>query len=116
QTMTRTSQRLVSPAGGAATISSSGRSAATLDMRMPPVGARRRAAGTAPAVGNGPKVPLARARPRPALTWKKHDRPVVLEPWQLELVHAAPWAFLRGCIRSDECVLINRTGRYPYES
>ena len=41
---------------------------------------------------------------------KKHERPIVLEPWQQELVDAAPWAFLRGCIRSDGCVFINRTG------
>ncbi len=27
---------------------------------------------------------------------KKHERPIVLEPWQQELVEAAPWAFLRG--------------------
>jgi hypothetical protein len=27
-----------------------------------------------------------------------------------------PWAFLRGCIRSDGCVFVNRTGRYAYLS
>jgi hypothetical protein len=32
------------------------------------------------------------------------------------LVAAAPWAFLRGCIRSDGCVFVNRTGRYEYLS
>lgn len=47
---------------------------------------------------------------------KKHHRPIVLEPWQETLVTAAPWAFLRGCIRSDGCVFINRTGKYEYES
>jgi hypothetical protein len=47
---------------------------------------------------------------------KKHERPIVLEPWQQELVAAAPWAFLRGCIRSDGCVFINRTGPYEYLS
>ena len=26
----------------------------------------------------------------------------------------APFAFLRGCIRSDGCRFINRTGRYAY--
>jgi len=31
-------------------------------------------------------------------------------------VTAAPWAFLRACIRSDGCVFINRTGKYEYES
>jgi hypothetical protein len=47
---------------------------------------------------------------------KKHDREIVLEPWQTNLVARAPWAFLRGCIRSDGCVYPNRTGRYVYES
>jgi hypothetical protein len=47
---------------------------------------------------------------------KKHERPIVLEPWQETLVAAAPWAFLRGCIRSDGCVFVNRTGRYEYLS
>ena len=47
---------------------------------------------------------------------KKHDRPIVLEPWQREFVDAAPWALLRGLIRSDGCVFVNRTGRYAYES
>jgi hypothetical protein len=28
----------------------------------------------------------------------------------------APWPFLRGCIRSDGCVFVNRTGRYSYLS
>ena len=47
---------------------------------------------------------------------KKHERPIALEPWQQELVAAAPWAFLRGCIRSDGSVFVNRTGRYEYLS
>ena len=47
---------------------------------------------------------------------KKHERRILLEPWQQALVDAAPWAFLRGCIRSDGCVFINRTGRYEYLS
>jgi hypothetical protein len=47
---------------------------------------------------------------------KKHMRPIVLEPWQADLVHAAPWALLRGLIRSDGCVFINRTGKYEYLS
>jgi len=49
-------------------------------------------------------------------TGKKHGRRILLEPWQHELVDAAPWAFLRGCIRSDGCAFINRTGRYEYLS
>ena len=47
---------------------------------------------------------------------KKHERPIVLEPWQRDLVRDAPWAFLRGMIRSDGCVFINRTGPYEYLS
>jgi hypothetical protein len=30
---------------------------------------------------------------------KKHDRRIRLEAWQKQLVEAAPWAFIRGCIR-----------------
>jgi len=45
---------------------------------------------------------------------KKHERAIVLEAWQQQPVEAAPWAFLRGCIRSDGCVFVNRTGRYQY--
>ena len=47
---------------------------------------------------------------------KKHDREIALEGWQRDIVDAAPWAFLRGCIRSDGCVFVNRTGRYEYLS
>jgi hypothetical protein len=47
---------------------------------------------------------------------KKHDRPIVLEEWQRRIIRAAPWAFLRGCIRSDGCVFVNRTGPYEYLS
>lgn len=46
----------------------------------------------------------------------KHQRRIQLEPWQRQLVDAAPWAFLRGCIHSDGCFFINRTGRYRYLS
>jgi hypothetical protein len=47
---------------------------------------------------------------------KKHERRIRLEPWQQEIVDASPRAYLRGCIRSDGCVFINRTGRYQYLS
>jgi hypothetical protein len=47
---------------------------------------------------------------------KKHERPIALEPWQHALVAAAPWSLVRGLIRSDGCVFINRTGRYEYLS
>lgn len=46
----------------------------------------------------------------------KHERPIVLEHWQDELVRAAPWSFLRGLVLSDGCAFINRTGRYRYLS
>jgi hypothetical protein len=44
---------------------------------------------------------------------KKHKRLIELEPWQHDLVGAAPWAFVRGCIRSDGCAFINRTDAMP---
>jgi hypothetical protein len=47
---------------------------------------------------------------------KKHERAIELEPWQRELLEAAPWAFVRGCIRSDGCSFVNRTGPYAYLS
>src|SRR4051812_45413324 len=47
---------------------------------------------------------------------RKHERPIVLEAWQLAHVDATPWPFLRGCFRSDGCAFINRTGRYAYLS
>jgi hypothetical protein len=47
---------------------------------------------------------------------KKHERQIQLESWQNELVRQAPWALLRGLIRSDGCVYINRTGKYEYLS
>jgi hypothetical protein len=47
---------------------------------------------------------------------KKHDRVIALEPWQAALVAEAPWAFIRGCIRADGCVFVNRTGPYEYLS
>ena len=47
---------------------------------------------------------------------KKHERRILLEDWQRSIVEAEPWPFLRGCIRSDGCVFVNRTGRYEYLS
>ena len=47
---------------------------------------------------------------------KKHERRIALEPWQQQLLAQSPWRFLRGCIRSDGCVFVNRTGRYEYLS
>ena len=44
----------------------------------------------------------------------KHQREIVLERWQREQVGLAPWAFVRGLIRSDGCSFVNRTGPYEY--
>jgi len=46
----------------------------------------------------------------------KHQRRISLEGWQWDLVRQAPASFVRGCIRSDGCVFINRTGPYEYLS
>jgi hypothetical protein len=49
---------------------------------------------------------------------KKHERRIILEPWQERLVWTAPWPFIRGCIRTDGCAFINRTDVHreqPYE-
>ncbi|MFJ7069383.1 transcriptional regulator [Streptomyces sp. NPDC101115] len=42
---------------------------------------------------------------------KKHERRIVLEPWQQEIVDAHPWDFIRGLIHSDGCRIINWTTR-----
>jgi hypothetical protein len=47
---------------------------------------------------------------------KKHERSIVLEPWQQTIVDAVPWRFIRGLVQSDGCRFINRTGRYAYPS
>ena len=39
---------------------------------------------------------------------RKHDRPIVLAPWQREIVEAHPWPFVRGLIHSDGCRTVNR--------
>jgi hypothetical protein len=38
----------------------------------------------------------------------KHERPIILAPWQREIVEAHPWAFVRGLIHSDGCRTVNR--------
>jgi hypothetical protein len=45
---------------------------------------------------------------------KKHERRISLEPWQLHLIENSPWGLLRGLIRSDGCIFVNRTGPYEY--
>jgi hypothetical protein len=42
---------------------------------------------------------------------KKHDRPIVLDAWQQEIVDAHPWEFIRGLIHSDGCRITNWTTR-----
>ncbi|KOV73364.1 hypothetical protein ADL00_04480 [Streptomyces sp. AS58] len=42
---------------------------------------------------------------------KKHERAIVLEPWQREIVDAFPWEFIRGLVHSDGCRVINWTTR-----
>ena len=38
---------------------------------------------------------------------KKHERPIVLEQWQQEIVDTHPGPFLRGLIHSDGCRMTN---------
>ncbi|MFE0090689.1 helix-turn-helix domain-containing protein [Streptomyces sp. NPDC058991] len=42
---------------------------------------------------------------------RKHERRIVLEPWQREIVDGHPWEFVRGLIHSDGCRNINWTTR-----
>jgi hypothetical protein len=39
---------------------------------------------------------------------RKHERAIVLVPWQREIVDAHPWPFVRGLIHSDGCRTVNR--------
>ncbi|MGW0814800.1 transcriptional regulator [Streptomyces viridiviolaceus] len=40
---------------------------------------------------------------------KKHNRRIVLAPWQQEITDAHPWQFIRGLIHSDGCRITNWT-------
>ncbi|MFD3874972.1 transcriptional regulator [Streptomyces sp. NPDC058623] len=42
---------------------------------------------------------------------KKHERRIVLEAWQQEIVDAHPWEFIKGLIHSDGCRITNWTTR-----
>ncbi|MGW1993660.1 transcriptional regulator [Embleya sp. NPDC001921] len=42
---------------------------------------------------------------------RKHERPIVLESWQQDIVRAEPWALVRGLIHSDGCRNMNWTTR-----
>jgi len=59
---------------------------------------------------------ISRARFRSTVRARSTTARIVLEPWQERRVAVAPWEFLRGCIRSDGCAFINRTGPYEYLS
>jgi hypothetical protein len=71
--------------------------------------------------GGATAVPSVYSRHLPCLfpqhgAGKKHHREISLERWQRDLVAAAPFSFLRGCIWSDGCAYVNRTGPYEYLS
>jgi hypothetical protein len=62
-------------------------------------------------LASGLFVPTARAR-------QETQAIDLLEDWQRERFAAAPWPFIRGCIRTDGCAFINRTQVHrpePYE-
>lgn len=42
---------------------------------------------------------------------RKHDRPILLEPWQRQIVEHYPGALLRGLFHSDGCRITNWTVR-----
>ncbi|MEU6808464.1 helix-turn-helix domain-containing protein [Streptomyces sp. NPDC046831] len=42
---------------------------------------------------------------------RKHERLIVLESWQQEIVDVHPWDFIRGLIHSDGCRITNWTTR-----
>lgn len=42
---------------------------------------------------------------------RKHERPIVLEEWQRQIVAAHPGPFLRGLFHSDGCRVMNSTRR-----
>ena len=64
----------------------------------------------------GSTTATCRACSRSTVPARSTSGPSSSSAWQHDLVRAAPWAFVRGCIRSDGCSFINRTGRYAYLS
>ena len=42
---------------------------------------------------------------------RKHNRRIVLEPWQRRIVDTHPWEFIRGLFHSDGCRIANWTTR-----
>ena len=45
---------------------------------------------------------------------RKHERPIVLEPWQQRIVDAHPEPFVRGLLHSDGCRVLNRVNGKDY--
>ena len=45
---------------------------------------------------------------------RKHERRIVLAPWQQRIVADEPEMFLRGLIHSDECRVLNRVNGRAY--
>ena len=45
---------------------------------------------------------------------RKHERDIVLAPWQLEIVDAHPGLFVRGLVHSDGCRVLNRVNGKDY--
>jgi hypothetical protein len=39
---------------------------------------------------------------------RKHERPIMLAPWQRQIVEQHTWQFVRGLIHSDGCRTVNR--------
>jgi hypothetical protein len=39
---------------------------------------------------------------------RKHERAIVLAPWQRGIVERHPWQFVRGLMHSDGCRTVNR--------
>src|SRR4051794_34632563 len=79
------------------------------------------AVGLVPADGGSTLVLCVYSRHLPCLfpqhaAGKKHERRIELEPWQRATVEAHPWEFIRGCLWTDGCSFVNRTGRYEYLS
>lgn len=46
---------------------------------------------------------------------EKHNRKLVLQDWQKEIITKYPKEFIRGCIQSDGCVYIHKQGMREYK-
>jgi hypothetical protein len=45
---------------------------------------------------------------------RKHERPIVLDDWQREIVERFPAPFVRGLLHSDGCRVLNRVKNTDY--